>query len=312
MNASKQFRYDEIVVSICSITYNHAHYIRQCLDGFLMQKTNFSFEVLIHDDASTDGTEEIIKEYEAKYPEIVKPLYEKENQWVKGIRGSKVFNYPRARGKYIALCEGDDYWTDPYKLQKQVDFLEANPEYGMISSDINLIDEKGNPLPDNNVVIKQRENYKAIINAFDLLKLNHVNTLTVCARTNLMQELSERIAKECLWYVYDYWYWLNISLKSKIYVSKEKTANYRIHSKGVSRQKGFFDGKSQMIKYDVLSTILRSKQTMSRDEKETFVRSSFSLILSKKLAIRYRLILFIKNLPYYKYFVMSYKKSLHE
>lgn len=117
------------LVSICCITYNHALYIRQCLDGFLMQKTNFAFEVLIHDDCSSDGTTEIIKEYEIQYPHIVKPLYEKENQWVKGRRGSAVFNFPRAKGKYIALCEGDDYWIDPYKLQKQVDFLEANPEY---------------------------------------------------------------------------------------------------------------------------------------------------------------------------------------
>jgi glycosyltransferase involved in cell wall biosynthesis len=119
------------LVSICTITYNHSQYIKECLDGFLMQRTNFQFEVLIHDDASTDGTEEIIREYEAKYPEIIKPIYEKENQWVKGRRGSMVFNLPRSRGKYIALCEGDDYWTDPLKLQKQVDFLEENPDYSL-------------------------------------------------------------------------------------------------------------------------------------------------------------------------------------
>lgn len=120
---------DEIIVSISCITYNHAPYIRQCLDGFMMQQTDFAFEVLIHDDASTDGTTDIIKEYEAKYPNIIKPMYEEENQWVKGRRGSVVFNIPRAKGKYIAMCEGDDYWTDPLKLQKQVDFLEENRDY---------------------------------------------------------------------------------------------------------------------------------------------------------------------------------------
>ena len=128
---SKDVDNNPIVVSISCITYNHAPFIRQCLDGFLMQQTNFAFEVLIHDDASTDGTTEIIKEYEARYPDVIKPIYEEENQWVKGRRGSAVFNFPRARGKYIALCEGDDYWTDPFKLQKQVDFLESNPEYSM-------------------------------------------------------------------------------------------------------------------------------------------------------------------------------------
>lgn len=121
---------EDILVSISILTFNHSSYIKECLDGILMQKTSFKFEILIHDDASTDGTEQIIKNYCKKYPDIIKPLYEKENQWVKGKRGSVVFNFPRAKGKYIALCEGDDYWTDPYKLQKQVDFLEKNEDFG--------------------------------------------------------------------------------------------------------------------------------------------------------------------------------------
>ena len=120
-------------VSICCLTYNHESYIRQCLDGFVMQKTKFPIEILIHDDASTDGTQDIIREYEAKYPNIIKPIYQKENQYSKGVKVSLVYNYSRAKGKYIALCEGDDYWTDPYKLQKQVDFLESHPNYVMCS-----------------------------------------------------------------------------------------------------------------------------------------------------------------------------------
>lgn len=124
-------------VSICCAAYNHVHFIRQCLDGFVMQKTKFPFEVLIHDDASTDGTQDIIREYEAKYPDIIKPIYQKENQYSKGVRVSLVYNYSRVRGKYVALCEGDDYWTDPYKLQKQVDFLETHPDYVMCSHQFN-------------------------------------------------------------------------------------------------------------------------------------------------------------------------------
>lgn len=127
------------LVSISCITYNHAPYIRECLNGFIMQKTNFPFEVLIHDDCSTDGTTEIIKEYVEKYPEIIKPLYEEENQYQQGKpSGSAVWNLPRAKGKYVALCEGDDYWTDPLKLQKQVDFLESHPAYGMCYTDFNI------------------------------------------------------------------------------------------------------------------------------------------------------------------------------
>lgn len=142
--------YAHPLVSISCITYNHAPYIRECLDGLTMQKTNFAFEVLIHDDASTDGTEEIIREYEAKYPNIIKPLYEKENQWVKGRRGSAVFNFPRARGKYIAMCEGDDYWTDPLKLQKQVEFLENNSEYVLVHTDIKILYERSGKIISTN------------------------------------------------------------------------------------------------------------------------------------------------------------------
>ena len=108
-----------------------------------MQKINFPIEILIYDDASTDGTQGIIREYEKKYPDIIKPIYQKENQYSKGIKVSLVYNYSRAKGKYIALCEGDDYWTDPYKLQKQVDFLESHPDYVMCSHRFNqYIQEK--------------------------------------------------------------------------------------------------------------------------------------------------------------------------
>src|SRR5688572_19782896 len=113
------------LVSVSCMTYNHAPYIRQCLDPTLNQQTKFAFEIVIHDDASTDGTKEIIEEYAARYPGIIVPLFQKENQYSKGIRGlPSRFNYPRCRGRYIAICEGDDYWTDPLQLQKQVDFLE--------------------------------------------------------------------------------------------------------------------------------------------------------------------------------------------
>lgn len=128
------------LVSISCITYNHAPYIRQCLEGFMMQQCNFPFEVLIHDDASTDGTQEIIKEFQEKYPDIIKPIFQTENQFSKGVRGMMArFNFPRSQGKYIALCEGDDYWTDPLKLQKQVDFLEENEEYSTCFHKVNFI-----------------------------------------------------------------------------------------------------------------------------------------------------------------------------
>lgn len=124
-------RTDYIIVSVCCITYNHVGFISDALDGFLMQSTNFPLEVIVHDDASTDGTADVIREYERRHPDVIKPIYQTENQYSKGIRVSATHVWPRARGKYIALCEGDDYWTDPLKLQKQVEFLEAHPECSM-------------------------------------------------------------------------------------------------------------------------------------------------------------------------------------
>ena len=118
---------DEIMVSICCLTYNHEKYVKDALEGFVSQKTSFNFEVLIHDDASTDNTANIIKEYEKKYPDIIKPIYQKENQYSKGLAPGRM-NRDRASGKYIAMCEGDDYWIDPLKLQKQVDYMNAHPD----------------------------------------------------------------------------------------------------------------------------------------------------------------------------------------
>ena len=122
---------DTPLVSVRCITYNHEPYIAQALDGFLMQKTNFPFEVIVHDDASPDKTADIIREYEAKFPKIIKPIYETENQYSKhdGSLG-RIVN-AALKGKYIAFCEGDDYWIDENKLQRQVEFLENNDSYSM-------------------------------------------------------------------------------------------------------------------------------------------------------------------------------------
>lgn len=117
------------LVSICCITFNHEEFIRDTISGFLSQVVDFEIEILIHDDASTDHTAHVIQEFEKKHPGLIKPIYQTENQWSKGIRASPTYLWPKAKGKYIALCEGDDYWTDPSKLQQQVDLLESNSDY---------------------------------------------------------------------------------------------------------------------------------------------------------------------------------------
>jgi len=121
-------------VAIECFTFNHNPYIRDALNGFVMQKTTFPFVAIVHDDASTDGTADIIREFAEKYPDTIKPIYETENQYSKqdGALHRIMQEAITATGaKYIALCEGDDYWTDPNKLQKQANFLESHPDYSM-------------------------------------------------------------------------------------------------------------------------------------------------------------------------------------
>ncbi len=133
-----------VLVSIDCAAYNHENYIAQALDGFLMQEADFDYEILIHDDASTDRTAEIIRKYQRKYPDIIKPIYQTENQYSKGIHVD-AYNRLRAQGKYIALCEGDDYWTDSRKLQRQVEYMEANPECTMCFHSVEMVNNDQTP-----------------------------------------------------------------------------------------------------------------------------------------------------------------------
>lgn len=136
----------KVKVVIKCITYNHGPYIRQALEGFVMQKTDFPFVAIVHDDASTDDTASIIREYAEKYPDIIKPIYETENQYSKG-NGSvtRIMNQAilATGAPYVAVCEGDDYWTDPFKLQKQVDFLDTHPDYSLVFANVRIHDASG-------------------------------------------------------------------------------------------------------------------------------------------------------------------------
>lgn len=134
------------LVSVICLTYNHEKYIRKCLDGFVMQRTSFPFEVFVHDDASTDGTPAIIREYAAKYPEIIRPILQERNLFSKGISITGTVILPLMRGTYVANCEGDDYWKDPDKLEKQVRILEANRNCRICLHKVEGISEAGAPI----------------------------------------------------------------------------------------------------------------------------------------------------------------------
>jgi len=171
------------VVSICCTAYNHEKYIAQAIEGFLMQKTTFPIEIIIHDDASTDKTVEIIERYAKEDARFV-TIFQTENKYSKGIKPWVNFVFPKAQGKYIALCEGDDYWVDPYKLQKQVDFLEQNEEYVVCSHNAKIINDKNENIQD----FKIPELFEdKIYSKMELKKGAYLLTLTMCFR-NVIKE----------------------------------------------------------------------------------------------------------------------------
>lgn len=216
------------LVTICCITYNHAAYIRECLNGFLMQETNFKFEVVIHDDASTDETQSIIKEYCEKYPNVFSPIFQHVNQYSRGIKSIiQTFCVPQFRGKYIAMCEGDDYWIDPYKLQKQVDFLESHPDYGMCYTKVKRYNQQNK---------KYIDVWGGANETMDKLLIeNTIPTLTAVFHKAIYYDyLTEIHPSKRGWLMGDYPIWLYIAQNSKIKFINETTGVYRICNESAS------------------------------------------------------------------------------
>lgn len=197
----------EPLVTVRSSIYQHAPYIRDCIEGVLMQKTTFPVEYIIGEDFSTDGSREIVFEYAKKYPEKIRVITADYNVGAKA-NGRRCVR--ASRGKYMAICEGDDYWIDPYKLQKQIEFLENNPEYGLVHTAVKIYSQKRRKF--------SNEIYGVPENSFmSLLEKNTIMTLTTVFR----KELSERYYKEISpvekeWLMGDYPLWLWFSYNSKI------------------------------------------------------------------------------------------------
>lgn len=212
------------LVSIVCLAYNHAPFIQQTLDGFLRQETDFPFEVIVHDDASTDATATIIREYAARYPSLIKPIYQHENQYRLGAPVSTQL-FAQARGRYIAYCEGDDYWTDPRKLQIQVDFLEHHRDYVMTYHDAFMFNGQG--------VVRSphlQGKFRRDASARQLMQARPVSTLTACFR-NLLHELPPELrgveVLDICW-----WSLLGAYGKGK-FIAEIKPAAYRVHEGGI-------------------------------------------------------------------------------
>lgn len=213
---------DSPKVTIICLAYNHGQYIHRTLEGFVMQQTDFKFEAFVHDDASTDNTAEIIREFVNKYPNIIKPLYEKENQYSKLDETIYKIIEENSRGQYVAFCEGDDYWVDPFKLQKQVENLDRFPEVTCVHTGFYTIDKDGEriirPIYDKYMRKSHSGNVlRTIING------NYVMTLTTMYRKEV---LMSSIYKNCH-PKYDYALTFAAAMMGDFIYLPEKTGCYR-------------------------------------------------------------------------------------
>jgi len=218
------------LVSICCTAYNHEKYIRDAIDGFLSQKTDFVFEILIHDDASTDQTATIIREYVDNYPGLIRAIYQTENQYSKGKKVMLECVVPNANGIYVAMCEGDDYWTDPYKIQKQVNIITASSEYVVVCHEADL--------EYNDAIVRFNDYYSyKLYGLYELLGDMQIHTMSVLFKKEIVDKISYNYIKRATG---AYFFFVAATRFGKIYKIGSPMGVYRIHEAGI------WNGKSKV------------------------------------------------------------------
>ena len=225
------------LVAIHCLVYNHEPYLRECFESFVMQQTSFPFVAIVHDDVSTDNSAAIIREYEAKYPHIFKPIYETENQYSKpddSLRRIMDASIDATGAKYVAMCEGDDYWTDPLKLQKQVDLLEADETLMAVCSDTSIVDNLSNVL---NVkrggVVKNDIEGRYTLR--DFFRNNHqYPTASVLYRLSHKEDVRKKMWHTRNAYLGDWTMWICLHIFGDFYYINEPMVAYRINPTSVT------------------------------------------------------------------------------
>lgn len=238
---------NDVLVSVCTLTFNHAPYLNKYFEGILMQRTTFKYEVIINDDCSTDGTKEILLEYASKYPELIKVVIQDENQYSQGDRGYFAkYCYPRCKGKYVAWCEGDDCWTDPLKLQKQVDYLDTHPECVLVHTDFDVVNATTGERRYSNW--RAQKNYNQInrdfgaqLPALILQGKYTVQTLTACARMKMVREIyaNNKYMSDSRLFMGDTPIWMALATRGSVHILKESTADYHVILESVTHSKNY-------------------------------------------------------------------------
>ncbi|MBK8489484.1 MAG: glycosyltransferase [Saprospirales bacterium] len=216
------------LVSICMISFNVEAYIADAIEGVLIQEADFPVELVIGDDCSTDRTREIAREYAARYPDKIRLLTFEDNM---GIAGNTARTLEYCIAPYIAICDSDDVWTDPLKLKKQVDFLEKNPDYGAVYTDVQTISEKGAQIDDPEIEAIRYMYSKGDI-FFQLLEGNFISNSTTVFRREFLDD--HTISPYRNYFVQDYILWVHIATRAKIQYFPERTTLYRKHSSSVT------------------------------------------------------------------------------
>jgi len=261
-----------------SMSFNHENYIKECIEGILMQKTTFPIQVLIHDDASTDKTAEIIHEYELKYPKLIKCYYQNENSYSQPDKHERRIKFMSWRiGKYESPCEGDDYWIDPLKLQKQVDFLENNEGYGMVHTNFDTYYQNIDFFLKNthsvyNIDIKDN----CTLDYWNLFgkAMATVKMLTVCYRFDLIKKW-ESVKPANKWLIGDFPMFFFITLQSKVGYINESTSVYRTVPQGSASNVGNDIKKKLNLKKTYVDIRLHFLEKYNLDEskyQQAFIR----------------------------------------
>ncbi len=227
---------DKIMVSVMCTAFNHEEYIRQALDGMVNQQTDFDYEILVNDDVSSDGTADIIREFAAKYPEKVRAFFPEKNLYSQNIDVYYHTFFPNARGKYVAFCEGDDYWTDPMKLQRQVDWLEAHPEYSACvhNTMLHYCDADRADVP----LIKGREEQDVEFEEI-LPGMKHAwHTSSLVAKTELLANPPDYYYVACEYGFGDYPYGIWLRHNGPVHLIDKAMSVYRINSNMASWSSG--------------------------------------------------------------------------